>query len=678
MDARGIIGNYLVERELGRGGMGIVYAAKHRVLGRPAAIKLLLASSADDRGRVERFFNEARAAMAIDHPGVVKIFDVGISAEDRPYIAMELLDGVSLASLLGAGGLPIRQAVDYACQIASALAAAHDAGVIHRDLKPENIIITRDRSRAIVVDFGIAKLANQATVRTATGALVGTPLYMSPEQCEGLRELDARSDLYAFGCVIFAMVTGRPPFFEGGTGGLIGMHLHVAPPSLRSRCPQASEALERVVSVLLAKSPDARFRTARATLAALSAPEVRNMAAAPGVPATADFTPGTHSIGPWGATSTSAPAISPSTHAPPISPSMHAQHAVPPSTAFGTPASRDAWTQVTGADVRGPRTAHVPMAGTPPPSSVAGSSTSIASPPRGPALRGAPAAPIPTLPNSAGPPSSRRRLLGAIVASSAVTAVIAVLAARGCGGPSSGARDAGTGTGSGVVSGASGSNRGGAGGSTVATGSNTTDSSSAAGSGSVAGSNTSITMRDVGSGARDGSTKARARDVGGQPRASDSRRTQLAKTIGKDTRLTTTSSDGGGSSSAGLSPTTGAGPGSAPSPQPEEPTVPVRVEIHDQLLFAKGDFGASLAQQALDRVVAHHRRDPTRRIVITGHAEQDEPGVLEKLAGARANTAYTHLASRGVPRDVLVVSSTRYIDPATPNGVNRRVTIDFE
>ncbi|MEO8702152.1 MAG: protein kinase [Kofleriaceae bacterium] len=290
MEPRGIIGNYVVEHELGRGGMGVVYAAKHRVLGKPAAIKVLLANTIEHRDRVERFFNEARAAMAIDHPGVVTIHDVGIASDDRAYIAMELLDGSSLATHLQRGPLPLRTAIDYARQIADALAAAHDAGVIHRDLKPENIIVTEHGARIVLVDFGIAKLADSATVRTATGALMGTPLYMSPEQCEGLREIDARTDLYSLGCVIFAMLTGRPPFDNTGTGGLIGAHLHLAPPRLRVRCPAASEALERVVAVLLAKSRDDRFRTARAVSAALAAPEVSVLAAGQ-VAATADIVP---------------------------------------------------------------------------------------------------------------------------------------------------------------------------------------------------------------------------------------------------------------------------------------------------------------------------------------------------------------------------------------------------
>jgi serine/threonine-protein kinase len=286
-----IIGNYVVDRELGRGGMGIVYAARHRVLGRPAAIKVLLVDTIQHRDRVERFFNEARAAMAIDHPGVVKIYDVGIAADDRAYIAMELLAGSSLSARLQRGPLPIRTATDYARKIAAALVAIHGAGIVHRDLKPDNIIVLDRDGEVKIVDFGIAKLAEPAGVRTATGALLGTPAYMSPEQCEGLRELDARADLYSLGCILFAMLTSRPPFERGGTGGIIASHLQEPAPPLRSRCPGASGALEAVVACLVAKSRDERFGSARAVLGALSNPEIDELGAAPGgAAATADGT----------------------------------------------------------------------------------------------------------------------------------------------------------------------------------------------------------------------------------------------------------------------------------------------------------------------------------------------------------------------------------------------------
>jgi serine/threonine protein kinase len=267
-----MVGNYVIERELGRGGMGVVYAARHRVLGKPAAIKVL---ANPDQSNVERFFNEGRAAMAIEHEGVVRVYDIGRASDGRAYIAMELLDGSALSVLLARGPLPVRTAVGYALQIARALAAVHAVDIVHRDLKPENVIVVAGE-HVKLVDFGIAKLVGELAnnVKTVSGALLGTPHYMSPEQGEGVRELDARSDLYSLGCVLFAMLTGTPPFSSTGLGALIAMHMYEPVPPLASRCPSVSTALEEIVERLLAKSPDDRFPTANAVVEALSDPAV--------------------------------------------------------------------------------------------------------------------------------------------------------------------------------------------------------------------------------------------------------------------------------------------------------------------------------------------------------------------------------------------------------------------
>jgi predicted Ser/Thr protein kinase len=267
-----MVGNYVIERELGRGGMGVVYAARHRVLGKPAAIKVL---ANPDQSNVERFFNEGRAAMAIEHEGVVRVYDIGRASDGRAYIAMELLDGSALSVLLARGPLPVRTAVGYALQIARALAAVHAVDIVHRDLKPENVIVVAGE-HVKLVDFGIAKLVGELAnnVKTVSGALLGTPHYMSPEQGEGVRELDARSDLYSLGCVLFAMLTGTPPFSSTGLGALIAMHMYEPVPPLASRCPSVSTALEELVERLLAKSPDDRFPTATAVAEALSDPAV--------------------------------------------------------------------------------------------------------------------------------------------------------------------------------------------------------------------------------------------------------------------------------------------------------------------------------------------------------------------------------------------------------------------
>jgi eukaryotic-like serine/threonine-protein kinase len=281
---RQLVGNYIIDRELGRGGMGVVYAATHRVLRKRAAIKVL----ADPSNNVERFFNEARAAMAIDHPGIVRIYDVGCESDGHAYIAMELLEGESLRARLDRGRLPVRVAVMYARLIAEALAAVHGVQIIHRDLKPENVIIT-GHEQLKLVDFGVAKLASDlaAGVKTISGALVGTPLYMSPEQCEGVREIDARSDLYSLGCMMFVMIAGEPPFYSNGMGALISMHMYDPPPALRDRCPTASPALAQIVARLLAKDPDARFQSARELADALADPALHELAATDAADATA-------------------------------------------------------------------------------------------------------------------------------------------------------------------------------------------------------------------------------------------------------------------------------------------------------------------------------------------------------------------------------------------------------
>jgi serine/threonine protein kinase len=271
-------GTYLVERELGRGGMGVVYAARDEVLGKRVAIKVLLDDVSRDSELVERFMNEARAASAIEHPGIVAVHHTG-SDGGAVYIVMELLQGESLATRLKArGAMPLALAIGLARQVANALEAAHQAGIVHRDLKPDNVFLVPDvevagGERAKLLDFGVAKLLGDgaATVaRTMTGAILGTPHYMSPEQCEGAREVDARSDLYSLGCMLFQMVSGRLPFQSAGVGGLIGMHLHVAPPTLRSVRPDAPVELETLIARLLAKDPAERLQTAAEVAGALA------------------------------------------------------------------------------------------------------------------------------------------------------------------------------------------------------------------------------------------------------------------------------------------------------------------------------------------------------------------------------------------------------------------------
>jgi serine/threonine-protein kinase len=266
------IGNYRILRQLSEGGMGVVYAAEHRLLGRPAAIKVLLEQFSRHPQIIQRFFTEARAATAIRHPGIVEIYDFGHQDDGSAYIAMELLEGEDLDTRIRRlGRLPVGQAIHMAMQIASALAAAHAHSVVHRDLKPANIFLVPDPQvvggeRIKLLDFGIAKVAAEDGggdgQRTQVGMVMGTPSYMAPEQCLGAAEVDARADLYAVGCILFEMVCGRPPM-TGATGmDIIAAHLRQPPPRPRDITPEVSTELEALILRLLEKDPARRPQSA--------------------------------------------------------------------------------------------------------------------------------------------------------------------------------------------------------------------------------------------------------------------------------------------------------------------------------------------------------------------------------------------------------------------------------
>ena len=288
-----VLGAYAIERELGRGGMGAIYLGVHQTLGKRAAIKVLLPELSRRDDLIARFWAEARAVTAIKHASIVDVYDYGVTPDGRTFIVMEYLEGETLGARLKARGmLPVPQAVAIARQIANALGAAHAVGVVHRDLKPDNVFLVPDPEvtggeRVKLLDFGVAKLAvtdEDGTAKTITGTLLGTPHYMSPEQCEGARAVDHRSDLYSLGCTLFQMVSGRLPFESPGIGGLIGMHLHVPPPKLRDRAGYASKELEAIVARLLEKNPEARFSSGAELAAALSAPAVSDVDAAASAP----------------------------------------------------------------------------------------------------------------------------------------------------------------------------------------------------------------------------------------------------------------------------------------------------------------------------------------------------------------------------------------------------------
>ena len=217
-----VIGNYKLLQMIGAGGMGTVYEAVQQPIGRRVAIKVLHPEFAHDRDVLKRFFNEARAANLINHPSIVQVSDYGQLPNGSAYLAMEYLDGFTLDDhVIAAGGkISPDQAQHIAWQLASALSAAHTAGIVHRDLKPSNIMLIQDAImpggvRVKILDFGVAKLGLSAGVsshKTRTGAVLGTPTYMAPEQWKNLKQIDGKVDVYALGLIAFLGLTGRPPF----------------------------------------------------------------------------------------------------------------------------------------------------------------------------------------------------------------------------------------------------------------------------------------------------------------------------------------------------------------------------------------------------------------------------------------------------------------------------------
>src|SRR5262245_24942497 len=272
-----VFGSYRIVRKIGEGGMGAVYLGEHTLIGRQAAIKVLLREMSHRQELVQRFFNEARAATAVKHPGIVEIYDFGYHADGSAYIVMEYLEGETLATRLRRPGtMPELRAAALCKQVAGALGAAHAKGIVHRDLKPDNVFIVRDADvaageRTKIVDFGIA-MANtgeQGSGMTRTGMVMGTPAYMSPEQSKGAGQVDHRTDIYALGCILFEMLTGRAPFIGEGTGEVMAAHIYAAPPPPSSIKP-VSPQLEQVIMRSLAKAAEHRYQSADEFIAALN------------------------------------------------------------------------------------------------------------------------------------------------------------------------------------------------------------------------------------------------------------------------------------------------------------------------------------------------------------------------------------------------------------------------
>jgi eukaryotic-like serine/threonine-protein kinase len=258
-----IVGNFRVIGKLGKGGMGEVWLGEHKEIKTKVAIKMLAEDISTDRQHVDRFFNEAVAVSKIKHAGIVKIFDVGYHERGNAYLIMELLEGESLgARIKRIGRLPIKQVAEIGRQIASVLDATHAEGIIHRDLKPDNVFLIRDAElasgeRVKVLDFGIAKLGG-ATGITAAGGSMGTPSYMPPEQWKASGTVDARADVYAFGCMMFEATCGRPPFVASSVGEACNMHLNEPAPATKSVLGSVPDALDTLYARMLAKSPEQR------------------------------------------------------------------------------------------------------------------------------------------------------------------------------------------------------------------------------------------------------------------------------------------------------------------------------------------------------------------------------------------------------------------------------------
>ena len=267
------IGNYRVTGKIGAGGMGTVYLAEHQLIGRKAALKMLLPDLSNSKRQVQRFFNEAKAASAIRHPGIVEIFDFGFH-NGQAFILMEFLEGESLQTRLRRNKVLTQHAALHLLrQVSSCLAAAHEQGIIHRDLKPDNIFIVADPEvsggeRVKLLDFGIAKLSGDQSndMKTRTGTVMGTPAYMSPEQCRGAERVDARSDLYSLGCILYRMLCGQPPFVSKYSGDILAMQIMYDPPEPRALVPDLPAPIAAFIMRLLSKDSAMRPQSARALM----------------------------------------------------------------------------------------------------------------------------------------------------------------------------------------------------------------------------------------------------------------------------------------------------------------------------------------------------------------------------------------------------------------------------
>src|SRR6266540_117483 len=275
LTANSTISHYRIVSKIGAGGMGVVYLAQDTKLDRKVALKILPADLASNRDRMDRFVREAKSAAALSHPNIAQIFEIG-EHDGTHFIAMEFIDGVTVREKIHRERTELRKLLRYLQHVAEGLAKAHAAGIVHRDLKPDNIMITRD-GHAKILDFGLAKLierqpvpdADSSELATAVmphhsipGTVMGTVGYMSPEQAQGkTKEIDQRSDIFSFGCILFEAVTGKKPF--EGDSIIKSLHkvVYEPAPPIADFNPSAPAELQRIVRRCLAKDPDERYQS---------------------------------------------------------------------------------------------------------------------------------------------------------------------------------------------------------------------------------------------------------------------------------------------------------------------------------------------------------------------------------------------------------------------------------
>src|SRR6267143_3311061 len=271
------ISHYRIIEQLGEGGMGVVYLAEDTTLGRQVAMKFLTSTAADYRAR---FLREARAVSLLSHPNIATVFDYGETSEGQPYIVMELIKGRPLNEKLREGSLPLPEAVRIVSSIAEALGEAHHQGVVHRDVKPSNVVIT-ERGQVKVLDFGLVKqlyeqhslggdpnLPTLPFTRTRSDVIVGTPMYLSPEQATG-KKVDARSDLFALGVVLYECITGQAAFGGSSIIEIGAQIIHVTPPIPSTVNDRIPPELDRITTKAMEKKIEARYQSAEELIADL-------------------------------------------------------------------------------------------------------------------------------------------------------------------------------------------------------------------------------------------------------------------------------------------------------------------------------------------------------------------------------------------------------------------------